>query len=102
MLCVFLACHNLSQLSETYKKLKPSNSFFKCGNLGQMPMCIIIFDILVSKLCYNSENLLGSCVCVGSLNLIASIPVLSFLLVLIFDYPFFFLHTRNQELKHIC
>ena len=19
-----------------------------------------------------------------------------------FDYPFFFLHTRNQELKHIC
>ena len=29
-------------------------------------------------------------------------PVLSFLLVLIFDYPFFFLHTRNQELKHIC
>ena len=61
MLCVFLACHNLSQLSETYKKLKPSNSFSKCGNLGQMPMCIIMFDILVSKLCYNSENLLGSC-----------------------------------------
>ena len=46
MLCVFLACHNLSQLSETYKKLKPSNSFSKCGNLDQMPMCIIIFDIL--------------------------------------------------------
>ena len=23
MLCVFLACHNLPQLSETYKKLKP-------------------------------------------------------------------------------
>ena len=40
VLCVFLACHNLSQLSETYKKLKPSNSFSKCGNLGQMPIYV--------------------------------------------------------------
>ena len=38
---------------------------------------------------------------VGILNLIASIPVLSFLLVLIFDYPFFSAHQEPGIKAHM-
>ena len=41
------------------------------------------------------------CVWVGILNLIASIPVLSFLLVLIFDYPFFSAHQEPGIKAHM-
>ena len=38
---------------------------------------------------------------VGISNLIASIPVLSFLLVLIFDYPFFSAHKEPGIKAHM-
>ena len=38
---------------------------------------------------------------VGILNLIASIPVLSFLLVLIFDYPFYSAHQEPGIKAHM-